>query len=92
MILRRILLWRTRALFLAFIVACSSSPRVPHVEETDQGEARKVIQKAAGHRQRSAKLKRLGMGDGPRQHSPRPHLGSGGVASAAGAALEGVAA
>jgi hypothetical protein len=92
MMLRRLLLWRTRALFLAFLVACSSSPRVPHVEETGEGEARKVIQEAAGRRQRSPKLKRLSVGDGPRQHFPRPHLGSGGVASAGGAALEGVAA
>jgi hypothetical protein len=91
MILRRILLWRTRALVLAFIVACSSIPRVPHVEETDQGEARKMIQEAAGRRQRMPELKRLGVGDGPRQHFARPHLGSGRAASAGGA-FEGLAA
>jgi hypothetical protein len=61
MVPRRIPLWRTRALFLAFSGACSS-PRVPHVEETGQGEARKVIQEAAGRRQRMPELKRLGGG------------------------------
>jgi hypothetical protein len=91
MILRRLLSRRTRARFLAFIVACSSSPRIPHVEETDQGAARKMIQDAAGRRQRMPELKRLGVADGQRQHSPRPRLGSGGAASAAGAALEGLA-
>jgi hypothetical protein len=92
MVPRRIPLWRARAPFLAFFVACSSSPRVPHVEETGQGQARKVIQGAAGRLQRMAELKRLGVADGARQHSARPHLGSGEVASAGGAALEGVAA
>ena len=90
MILRRILLGRTRALFLAF--GCSSIPGVPHMEETDQGEARRMIQDAAGRRQRMPELKRLGVADGPRQHSARPRLGSGRAASAGGAALEGLAA
>jgi hypothetical protein len=38
MVLRRIL-WRTSALFVAFLVACSSIPRVPRVEDTGQGKA-----------------------------------------------------
>jgi len=39
MILRRILWRRTSALFLAFLAGCSTTPRVPHVEETGQGRA-----------------------------------------------------
>jgi hypothetical protein len=39
MILRRILLRRTSALFLALLVGCSSIPRVPQVQETGQGKA-----------------------------------------------------
>jgi hypothetical protein len=39
MILRRILWRRTSALFLAFLVGCSTVPRVAHVEDTGQGKA-----------------------------------------------------
>ncbi len=39
MILRRILWRRTSALILAFLVGCSSVPRVPHVEEKGQSKA-----------------------------------------------------
>jgi hypothetical protein len=37
--LRRIPWRRTSALVLAFLVGCSSVPRVPHVEDTGQGQA-----------------------------------------------------
>ena len=35
-------------------------------------------------------LKRLGVADGPHPRSPCPHLGSGGAASAGGAAFAGL--
>jgi hypothetical protein len=41
------LLWKTEALFLALLVGCSSTPRVPRVEDSGQGRAVVLLPRTA---------------------------------------------
>jgi hypothetical protein len=60
------MLWKAEALFLALLVGCASSPRVPLVEDTGQG-------KAVVHVPRTADLQPVKLEEGEFQRSVR-HL------------------